>query len=598
MGEGGSNIERYIVKNQDLGRDTCAPAGEVNIDSTSLRVTKLAPGKKYLFRVRAVNKEGEGEPLKTTTTTLAKIHTMNQDKDGGASVEKYIIEHQEKGFDNNATITDLLENSEVAFCVKAVNKAGESEPSSTTDGRAPTFVKKSRDTIPEVKWCRNGLELSPSGRCRIATKLNELKSTLIFNEAWDSVPAKLTREPEEQRIPLGETLKVKIPISADDDRVRIQEFDDFIVVTIPDTEREDAGKYAINVANDSGSCNVPLKFFFTITPPLPPTGPLEISNVSKDRATLSWKPPKDDGGSKVTDYVIERQPPGSLGQPDITGMTNNTVTLNWEKVTSDDGGPITGYWIEKREENTDKGISVNKSPCQSAHFTVPSLVEDHIYEFRVTAENEADKETPSDATKPTKVKDPNASTPPEFVKKLKDAEGNEGKTITLECEVIGTPKPDFKGTKEISQGAKHTITRDGDKCVLVINNATPDDVDEYSIKVRNRCGLRMYRCNVNVRSPRRFRLPPKYQDVLNYDKGEPIVIKIPYTDNPLPNVMLSKDGNDIMRDKNGSIDVSNRAITLTIRNGDKNTTGCQPERATLKHGGVYDYYDTVEEIGQ
>ena len=34
----------------------------------------------------------------------------------------------------------------------------------------------------------------------------------------------------------------------------------------------------------------------TIAPPLPPTGPLEISNVSKDRATLAWKPPKDDGG--------------------------------------------------------------------------------------------------------------------------------------------------------------------------------------------------------------------------------------------------------------------------------------------------------------
>jgi hypothetical protein len=26
-----------------------------------------------------------------------------------------------------------------------------------------------------------------------------------------------------------------------------------------DAEREDAGKYAINVANESGSCNIPLK---------------------------------------------------------------------------------------------------------------------------------------------------------------------------------------------------------------------------------------------------------------------------------------------------------------------------------------------------
>ncbi|CAF0974294.1 unnamed protein product [Adineta steineri] len=182
-----------------------------------------------------------------------------------------------------------------------------------------------------------------------------------------------------------------------------------------------------------------------------------------------------------------------------------------------------------------------------------------------------------------------------FLKKLKDAEGNEDKTITLECEVTGTPKADvewfFKGTKEISQGAKYTITRDGDKCILVINNATPDDVDEYSIKACNKGGSRICHFNVNVRSPPRFHLPRKYQDVLDYDKDELIVIKIPYNSSPLPNVMLSKD-------KNVSIDVNDPAITLTIRNGDKNTTGRQLERVTLKHGNIYNYYSVVEEIGQ
>lgn len=83
----------------------------------------------------------------------------------------------------------------------------------------------------------------------------------------------------------------------------------------------------------------------------------------------------------------------------------------------------------------------------------------------------------------------------------------------------------------------------------------------------------MCRSNVNVRSPPRFRLPAKYQDVLNYDKGEPIVIKIPYTGCPLPNVTLTKDGKDLTNDKNVSIDVSDRAITLTIRNADKNSSG-------------------------
>jgi titin len=68
------------------------------------------------------------------------------------------------------------------------------------------------------------------------------------------------------------------------------------------------------------------------------------------------------------------------------------------------GGPITGYWVEKREENTDKWIPVNISPIQSTHYTVPSLLEDHVYEFRVIAENEAGKGSPSEASKLTRVK--------------------------------------------------------------------------------------------------------------------------------------------------------------------------------------------------
>ncbi|CAF1327505.1 unnamed protein product [Adineta steineri] len=235
------------------------------------------------------------------------------------------------------------------------------------------------------------------------------------------------------------------------------------------------------------------------------------------------------------------------------GKNNYDVTL---EIT--DLGP--------NDAETYKIVVKNKAAEITASINLNISNEDDAAAAHVT-ENEAGKGAPSDATTPTKVKDPNASTPPEFLEKLKDAEGNEGKTITLECEVIETAKPAvewFKDTKEISQGAKYTITRDGDKCILVINNTTPDDVDEYSITKRNKGGSRMCRCNVNVRLPRRFCLPLKYQYVLNYDKDESIVIKIPYIGSPLPNVMISKDGKDITKYKNVSIDVTDRAITLTI----------------------------------
>jgi Immunoglobulin I-set domain len=40
--------------------------------------------------------------------------------------------------------------------------------------------------MPQVKWFRNGLELSSTGRYRINTKAGESKSTLTFLEAWDN----------------------------------------------------------------------------------------------------------------------------------------------------------------------------------------------------------------------------------------------------------------------------------------------------------------------------------------------------------------------------------------------------------------------------
>ena len=161
--------------------------------------------------------------------------------DGGSKILGYVVEKKPVGSDqwtkatpytisdNNVTIGDLPENGEMEFRVRAINKAGESEPSSSTgrvkiteypskilsnakksdeivdlDGRAPTFVKKVTDAsaplngegaftvefdgnpAPEVKWFRNGLELSSGGRYRITTQPNESKSTLTFTESWES----------------------------------------------------------------------------------------------------------------------------------------------------------------------------------------------------------------------------------------------------------------------------------------------------------------------------------------------------------------------------------------------------------------------------
>lgn len=72
MDDGGCPIDKYIIEKQDVARGEWSPVNEVNGDTTTLRVIRLTPGKEYMFRVRAVNKEGDSENLETTGSTLAK----------------------------------------------------------------------------------------------------------------------------------------------------------------------------------------------------------------------------------------------------------------------------------------------------------------------------------------------------------------------------------------------------------------------------------------------------------------------------------------------------------------------------------------------
>jgi len=45
--------------------------------------------------------------------------------------------------------------------------------------------------------------------------------------------------------------------------------------------------------------------------PSSPQGPLEATDTNPEAITVQWKPPKDDGGSKIQGYVLEKKLKGS-----------------------------------------------------------------------------------------------------------------------------------------------------------------------------------------------------------------------------------------------------------------------------------------------
>lgn len=86
-------------------------------------------------------------------------------------------------------------------------------------------------------------------------------------------------------------------------------------------------------------------FFYPAGPPGPPVGPIKFTEVFAERIGLAWNPPTDDGGSKITNYVIE-----------------------------------------KREDNRKSWVHVSNDPKECA-YVVTRLTENHQYEFRVMAQN-------------------------------------------------------------------------------------------------------------------------------------------------------------------------------------------------------------------
>lgn len=180
LDDGGEPLEGYLIEKLDPDTGSWVPVGKSPIPE--MNVTGLTPGKAYSFRVKALNKEGESEPLETLGPIVAKDPYVvpgapgrpeavdwNKDhvdlkwdvpvNDGGAPITSYIIEKKEKGSprgwekaaevpgdQTKGTAPYLEEGKEYEFRIVAVNKAGPGEPSDASKSivAKPRFCKCSR----------------------------------------------------------------------------------------------------------------------------------------------------------------------------------------------------------------------------------------------------------------------------------------------------------------------------------------------------------------------------------------------------------------------------------------------------------------------
>ena len=70
--DGGSPLTGYVIEKRDMSRNQWLKAGSVDKDTTTFTASKLLEDNEYMFRVTAVNAEGDSEPLESKDVAKPK----------------------------------------------------------------------------------------------------------------------------------------------------------------------------------------------------------------------------------------------------------------------------------------------------------------------------------------------------------------------------------------------------------------------------------------------------------------------------------------------------------------------------------------------
>lgn len=122
--------------------------------------------------------------------------------------------------------------------------------------------------------------------------------------------------------------------------------------------RRDTGKYTLTVENVNGKDTETVELT-VLAKPSSPEGPLEVTDVTAEKAKISWKKPEDDGGSPIKEYEIEKM------------------------------DMATGKWVRVGRVPGDK-----VGPDGKLEYDVAGLNPGSEYKFRVTAVNNEGESEP------------------------------------------------------------------------------------------------------------------------------------------------------------------------------------------------------------
>uniref|UniRef100_G3NGC4 Immunoglobulin like and fibronectin type III domain containing 1, tandem duplicate 1 n=1 Tax=Gasterosteus aculeatus aculeatus TaxID=481459 RepID=G3NGC4_GASAC len=355
-------------------------------------------------------------------------------------------------------------------------------------------------------------------------------------------------------------------------------------------QRKNTGEIRIKLKNEHGFIEA-ISQLIVLDKPTSPLGPAEVTEGSAICIEFRWRPPKDDGGSPVINYMVERQQvgrntwkkigeipgvpsyrdtdvdhgrkycyriravtaegasgvmetdemqagtlafPGPPGPPKVVSAYDDCVNISWAPPSNTGGSRILGYVVEKRKKGSNLWSVVNATDelIKVKKYAVKDVVTGMEYEFRVTAVNLSGVGEYSNPSEFVFARDPKK--PPGKVSNLKVTESSYSHFV------LTWTKPEDK--PEIQDEAKGYFVEIRPAECLDWSRCNPTRIITTSFSVKGLKSKNMYWVRVIAVNDGGESAP---EELANYVLAIPSPVRPKFTNHKMKSFMVVRAGNSV-----------------------------------------------------
>ncbi|CAF0907895.1 unnamed protein product, partial [Didymodactylos carnosus] len=382
---------------------------------------------------------------------------------------------------------------------------------------------------------------------------------------------------------------------------------------------------------------------------------VKVGDVTKSSCQLHWSPPASDGGAPIQGYVVERQAEkrwvkatptlikgtsynitdlieGSIyefrvsavneegqgmhsratesvtikdpygvptvpGPIDINEVTDTTCTLTWKPPIRDGGSPVTSYVLEMRLKSDPTFTRCETAqPIIDCRYTVPELLTNSEYEFRVAAQNKAGLSPWSQTDHAIMIRKPKTGNAPQITKFINQTQmaGGQGK---FEAVVTGEPQPEciwYKGGKKLNTEqatSRYTSSFAQGTVVLYIKEVEERDQGQYTLEAQNDFGNDSKQAQLTIHAVPKIEIDAKHKKQHIITIGSSLRVPFIYTGLPKPELTVAKadsGSENEVSDNVGraTLDIFENTGTFLLRQTTRSDTGFYRLHAKNENGSA------------